>query len=85
MGRFIIRGRGLLENRICRALYSFTDANGVVQMLMTSHVDDLLWACDPSCDWIIKDQIDAFKCGTVETGSFRLILSPEPYTLNPKP
>ncbi|CAE7182068.1 unnamed protein product [Symbiodinium pilosum] len=38
---------------------------------MTSHVDDLLWACGPSCNWIIKDLIDTFKCGTVETGSFR--------------
>ena len=69
--RTYLKKKGLKENRICRALYSFTDANGVVQMLMTSHVDDLLWACDPSRDWIIKDLIDTFKCGTVEKGSFR--------------
>ena len=40
-------------------------------MLLTSHVDDLLWACDQSCDWIIKEIIDEFKCGTVESDSFR--------------
>ena len=54
-----------------RALYSFTDEKGVVQMLLTSHVDDLLWACDQSCDWIVKEIIDEFKCGTVESDSFR--------------
>eukprot|EP00439_Symbiodinium_sp_Y106_P020976 s5577_g2.t1 len=55
-----------------RALYSFTDEKGVVQMLLMSHVDDLLWACDQSCDWIVKEIIDEFKCGTVESDSFRL-------------
>ncbi|CAE7834664.1 unnamed protein product [Symbiodinium sp. CCMP2592] len=63
--------QGLRENRIYRALYSYTDADGVVQLLLTSHVDDLLWACDPSCDWIMNDLIETFKCGKVETGSFR--------------
>ena len=43
-------GKELRENRIYRALYSYTDADGVVQLLLTSHVDDLLWACDSSCD-----------------------------------
>ena len=27
--------------------------------------------CDPSCDWIMNDLIETFKCGKVETGSFR--------------
>ena len=66
-----MKRKGLRENRICRALYSYTDKNGVAQMLLTSHVDDLLWACDPSCDWIVKELIDEFKCGTVESGSFK--------------
>ena len=43
--RRTVKRKGLRENRICRALYSYTDKNGVVQMLLTSHVDDLLWAC----------------------------------------
>ena len=37
-------GKELRENRIYRALYSYTDADGVVQLLLTSHVDDLLCA-----------------------------------------
>ena len=69
--RNYLKGKGLRENHIYRALYSYTDADGVVQLLLTSHVDDLLWACDPSCDWIMNDLIETFKCGKVETGSFR--------------
>ena len=69
--RTFLKSKGLRENRIMRALYSFTDEKGVVQMLLTSHVDDLLWACDQSCDWIVKEIIDEFKCGTVESDSFR--------------
>ncbi|CAE7211787.1 RE1 [Symbiodinium sp. CCMP2592] len=69
--RNYLKGKGLRENRIYRALYSYTDADGVVQLLLTSHVDDLLWACDPSCDWIMNDLIETFKCGKVKTGSFR--------------
>ena len=42
--RNYLKGRGLRENRIYRALYSYTDADGVVQLLLTSHVDDLLCA-----------------------------------------
>ena len=68
--RNYLKGKGLRENRIYRALYSFTDADGVVQLLLTSHVDDLLWACDPSCDWIMDDLIKTFKCGTTEVGKF---------------
>ncbi|CAE7692632.1 RE1 [Symbiodinium sp. CCMP2592] len=69
--RNYLKGKGLRENRIYRALYSYTDADGIVQLLLTSHVDDLLWACEPSCDWIMNDLIETFKCGKVETGSFR--------------
>ena len=68
------------------ALYSYTDKDGVVQMLLTSHVDDLLWACDPSCDWIVKELIDEFKCGTVESGSFKYcgkeIVQDEDFTIH---
>ena len=60
-GSDYLKGKGLHENRIYRALYSYTDADGVVQLLLTSHVDDLLWARDPSCDWIMNDLIETFK------------------------
>ena len=84
--RRTVKRKGLRENRICRALYSYTDKNGVVQMLLTSHVDDLLWACDPSCDWIVKELIDEFKCGTVESGSFKYcgkeIVQDEDFTIH---
>ena len=69
--RRTVRNKGLCENRISRALYSYVDKDGVLQMLLTLFVDDLLWACDPSCAWIIKDLIDEFKCGTVEQDNFR--------------
>ena len=86
--RRTVKQKGLKENRICRALYSYTDKDGVVQMLLTSHVDDLLWACDPSCDWIVKELIDEFKCGTVESGSFKYcgkeIVQDEDFTIPPE-
>ena len=40
--RNYLKGKGLRENRIYHALYSYTDADGVVQLFLTSHVDDLL-------------------------------------------
>ena len=33
------------------------DEKRVVQMLLTSHVADLAYACDQSCDWILKEII----------------------------
>ena len=84
--RRTVKRKGLKENRICRALHSYTDKDGVVQMLLTSHIDDLLWACDPSCDWIVKELIDEFKCGTVESGSFKYcgkeIVQDEDFTIH---
>ena len=84
--RRTVKHKGLRENRICRALYSYTDKNGVARMPLTSHVDDLLWACDPSCDWIVKELIDEFKCGTVESGSFKYcgkeIVQDEDFTIH---
>ena len=84
--RRTVKRKGLRENRICRALYSYTDKDGVVQMLLASHIDDLLWACDPSCDWIVKELIDEFKCGTVESGSFKYcgkeIVQDEDFTIH---
>ena len=40
-------------------------------MLIASHVDDLLWACEESAQWVINDIIKTFKCGEVDKRNFR--------------
>ena len=40
-------------------------------MLIASHVDDLVWACEESAQWVIDDIIKTFKCGEVDKRNFR--------------
>ena len=40
-------GKGLQENFIFRAVYTFCDETGEPALMLGSHVDDLIWACHP--------------------------------------
>ena len=45
---------GCRKNHIMNALYSY-EVDGVVKMMMATHVDDVLWACDPEYQWLIDN------------------------------
>lgn len=63
--------KGIKENRIFRALYTLTDDNGKVILMLGTHVDDLIWACEPEAQHIIDELLETFQCGKVEEGKFR--------------
>ena len=66
----IPEGKGLQENFIFRALYTFCDETGEPALMLGSHVDDLIWACHPKYQYIIDD-LKHFQCGKVEQKKFR--------------
>ena len=68
--RSIPEGKGLQENFIFRALYTFCDETGEPALMLGSHVDDLIWACHPKYQYIIND-LKHFQCGKVEQEKFR--------------
>ena len=53
--------KGFRENRILKALYSYTDPEtGEVLALCGTHVDDLIWAAKPKAEEAIKKVYDTF-------------------------
>ena len=61
---------GLHENRIMKSVYSF-QKDGKVVCMMVTHVDDLLWACEPEYQYMIDHILKTFECGKIEKGNFR--------------
>ena len=61
---------GCRENLILPALYSYAK-DGVIMVLLASHVDDILWACDPAAEHVIDDIKKELKFGALDEGSFR--------------
>ena len=41
-------------------------------ILLASHVDDIVWACDPEADVVIDHIKKELKFGTLGEGTFRL-------------
>eukprot|EP00971_Amphidinium_carterae_P352490 6492618-Amphidinium_carterae.1 len=82
--RKVICESGLKENRVKRALYTYSE-NGVVQAMLATHVDDILWAAQPSAEGMIQNILNTFEFGKVEEGSFRFcgkqITQAEDYTI----
>ena len=62
---------GFRENRIFKALYAFTNAQGKLVCLLGTHVDDILWANFPEVDHIIAGVLSKFQCGDPEMNKFR--------------
>ena len=63
--------QGFKENRVMKALYSYTNADGKLIALCATHVDDLLWAATPEGEGVIQRLISTFKCGEPEEMNFR--------------
>ena len=53
---------GLLSSRIFPAFY-FHIENGVVDVVLTTHVDDFLWACTESGHAIVDRLLTRFEVG----------------------
>ena len=62
---------GIKENAIFRALYTMTNDEGRVILMLATHVDDLLWACEPEAQTIMDKILTTFQCGKIEEGTFR--------------
>ena len=62
---------GLKENHVMKALYSFCDADGELQIMCGTHVDDLIWAAKPEYEHMIRKVTSTFQCGEPEEKCFR--------------
>ena len=61
---------GFQEHFIMPALYSFA-RDGIVMVLLASHVDDIIWAADPEADEGIMAIQTELIFGKLEDSSFR--------------
>ena len=61
---------GLLSSRILPAFY-FHIENGVVDVVLTTHVDDFLWACTESGHAIVDRLLTTFEVGRKKEGRLR--------------
>ena len=68
--RRILISHGFRENFIMNALYSF-EVDGEVKCLMATHVDDVLWACDPEYQHIIDKVQEELIFGSKDERKFR--------------
>ena len=59
-----------MENMILSATYSYA-VDGIVYCIMTTHVDDLLWANDPSIDPLIVEILKELIPGDEGDTSFK--------------
>ena len=60
---------GLEENSIFKACYSHA-RDGEVLLILATHVDDLIWACKPSAEYIIAKIKSLFILGTEDVHLF---------------
>ena len=51
--REVIIGAGMRPNRHIKALYTL-EVDGVVKVMLASHVDDLMWTADPGYEHIVR-------------------------------
>ena len=61
---------GLLSSRIFTAFY-FHIENGAVDVVLTTHVDDFLWACTESGHAVVDRLLTRFEVGRKEEGRLR--------------
>ena len=66
-----LTSEGIRENAIFRALYTMTNSEGKVILMLATHVDDLLWACEPEAQSVVDKILTSFMCGKIEEGTFR--------------
>ena len=83
--RRVLLSRGFTENFVLNALYAFT-RDGVVQVLLATHVDDTIWANEPEVDFIMDEIRKELVFGTEEQLKFRFCgievdQDPQTYTI----
>ena len=61
---------GLRASRIFLAFY-LRCSDGRVDLVLTAHVDDFLWACTDSGQAVIQRLLDRFEVGRLEVGTLR--------------
>ena len=61
---------GLRASRIFPAFY-FHCTDGRVDLVLTTHVDDFLWACTDTGQVVIQQLLDRFEVGRLEVGTLR--------------
>ena len=66
---------GCRENLILPALYSYAK-DGVIMFLLASHVDDILWACDPATEHVIDAIKEELKFGASSPSSTNSLSPP---------
>ena len=67
--RKVLIKQGFAENFIMPALYSYA-TDGIVMVLLASHVDDIKWAADPEAERAIEAIKRELMFGALEEGSF---------------
>ena len=81
----VISDVGLVQNSVMPAFFSYA-VDGVIKVLLCTHVDDIIWANDPDCDWMIDKILSVFDVGKVEERNFRYcgceISQSEDFTIN---
>ena len=68
--RRVLLSREFTENFVLNALYAFT-RDGVVQVLLATHVDDTIWAYEPEVDFIMDEIQKELVSGAEEQLKFR--------------
>ena len=68
--RKVLISAGFAENFIMPALYSYAK-NGIVLVMLASHVDDIIWAADPEGEAAIEIVKTELIFGALDEGTFR--------------
>jgi len=68
--RRILLKHGFTENMILSALYAFSK-DGIILVLLGTHVDDILWACEPEVEELMNSIYKELILGKQEEWSFR--------------
>ena len=66
--------QGLVEARLCRSLYAYYKDTGKTELVILAgaHVDDIMWAADPTYEHIITEHLfKYFQLNHIHEGEFR--------------
>ena len=68
--RSVMLESGMVENFVFKACYSYA-VDGVIQIIMATHVDDIVWACLPGAEPSVKKLKSILTFGAEDEGAFR--------------
>ena len=61
---------GLRDNQVMRSLYSYS-VDGDINVMLATHVDDLLYAAKPGYEYIVDKLLAQFEVKDTKAGDFR--------------